>query len=77
VPSEDKEQKYLFIPDGMNNEVKIVLRETGEKIGSYGRSGRMAGDFHMVHSIAIDSFGNLYTTEVNNGKRIQKFIRTQ
>ena len=77
VPSEDKEQKYLFIPDGMNNEVKIVLRETGEKIGSFGRSGRMAGDFHMVHSIAIDSFGNLYTTETDNGKRIQKFIRTQ
>ena len=77
VPSEDKEKKYLFIPDGMNNEVKIVLRETGEKIGSFGRSGRMAGDFHMVHSIAIDSLGNLYTTETDNGKRIQKFIRTQ
>lgn len=74
VPSTDKNQKYLFVADGTNNEVKIILRETGEKVGAFGRSGRMAGDFHWVHNIAIDSYGNIYTTEVDNGKRIQKFL---
>jgi hypothetical protein len=74
VPSVDKEQKYLFVADGTNNEVKIVLRSTGEKLGSFGRSGRMAGDFHLLHNIAIDSKGNLFTSEVDNAKRIQKFI---
>jgi hypothetical protein len=27
-----------------------------------------------VHDIAIDSKGNLYTGEVDTGKRIQKFV---
>jgi hypothetical protein len=35
----------------------------------------MAGQFHVVHDIAVDSRGNLYTTEVNTGQRIQKFRR--
>src|SRR5262249_17099171 len=37
------------------------------------REGRNAGDFHWVHNIAADSKGNLYTTEVDTGKRAQKF----
>ncbi len=32
-----------------------------------------AGEFHWVHNLAIDSKGNLYTTEVDTGKRAQKF----
>ena len=37
------------------------------------RDGRNAGEFHWVHNLAIDSKGNLYTTEVDTGKRAQKF----
>lgn len=77
VPSEDKDQKYLFVADGTNNEIKIVLRESGEKVGFIGRSGRMAGDFHLVHNIAIDTKGNLFTSEVDNAKRIQKFRKVR
>jgi len=73
IPS-DESQKYILIADGTNNEVYIVLKETGERIGSFGRSGRNAGDFHWVHNIAVDSQGSVYTTEVDNGKRAQKFI---
>lgn len=75
VASEDKAQKYLYVADGTNNEVKIVIKATGEKVGSFGRSGRMAGEFHLLHNIAIDSRGNLFTSEVDNAKRIQKFIK--
>ena len=77
VVSEDAAQKYILVADGGNNEVRILLRETGEKIGSFGRPGRQAGDFHWVHNIAIDSQGNIYTSEVDNGKRIQKFERVK
>jgi hypothetical protein len=38
-----------------------------------GRPGRFAGQFHVVHNIAIDRQGNVYTTEVNTGQRVQKF----
>ena len=39
------------------------------------RSGREAGEFHWLHQLSADSRGNIYTAEVDNGKRIQKFIR--
>ena len=49
----------------------------GNAVGEYEltkvKLGRMAGQFHWVHVMAIDSKGNLYTGEVDTGKRIQKF----
>jgi len=30
-----------------------------------------------VHNIAIDRVGNLYTSEVDTGKRVQKFIKVR
>ena len=29
---------------------------------------------HWVHKIAVDSQGNIYTGEVNQGRRLQKFV---
>jgi ABC-type Na+ transport system ATPase subunit NatA len=56
-----------------NNEVRTLRRETGEIVGAFGRNGRNAGEFHWVHNLAVDSKGNIYTTEVDTGKRAQKF----
>ena len=73
--SEDAKQRYMYVADGTNNEVHILLRATGERIGAFGRGGRQAGQFHWVHGIAADSKGNVYTGEVDSGKRVQKFKR--
>ena len=73
--SEDAQQKYLYVGDGTNNEIHIVVRATGEQVGSFGRPGRYAGEFHWVHAIAIDSNGNVYAGDVDTGKRVQKFVR--
>jgi len=73
--SEDVKQRYMYVADGSNNEVHILVRATGERIGAFGRGGRQAGQFHWVHGIAADSKGNVYTGEVDSGKRIQKFRR--
>jgi hypothetical protein len=54
--------------------VWIHDRKTGELAGSIGDNGRMAGYFHWIDAIAIDSQGNLYTGEVDTGKRVQKFV---
>ena len=70
----DAEQTYLLNADGANNEVRTLKRDTGEVVGAFGRNGRMAGDFHWVHNLAIDSKGNVFTTEVDTGKRAQKFV---
>jgi len=77
VLSDDADQKYLFITDGTNNEVHILMRENGEPLGSFGHAGRNAGQFHWVHTMAIDSHGNLYTGDVDTGKRVQKFRRVR
>ena len=72
--SPDRLQTYLYIADGENNHVWTLLRESGRILSKFGRSGRYAGQFHWVHNLAVDSKGNLYTTEVDSGKRAQKFV---
>lgn len=75
VFSRDKDQKYIFMADGMNGEVRTVDRATSEILSQFGRPGRQAGEFTAVHNIAIDHAGNLYTAEVATGERIQRFRR--
>jgi len=72
--SPDKQQKYLYNADGSNNYVATLIRQTGAIIGTFGRNGRSAGQFHWVHNMATDSRGNIYTAEVDTGKRAQKFV---
>jgi DNA-binding beta-propeller fold protein YncE len=69
----DANQTWLFNIDGENNLLRILRRSDGAVVGGFGRSGRYAGQFHWVHSIAVDSKGNIYTGEVDSGKRVQKF----
>ena len=73
--SPDAEQTFMFVADGTNNKVWILTRDNFEVVGQFGRNGRYAGQFHWLHSIAVDSEGNLYTGEVDTGMRVQKFVR--
>jgi DNA-binding beta-propeller fold protein YncE len=73
--STDASEKYILVADGTNNEVHVVERDTGKVLSSFGRTGRNAGEFFFLHNIVVDSIGNVYTTEVNTGKRVQKFVR--
>jgi DNA-binding beta-propeller fold protein YncE len=72
--SKDPQQKYIFMADGMNNKVHIIDRQTLQELTTFGDGGRQPGQFFGVHSIAIDSKGNLYTTETWEGKRLQRFV---
>ena len=56
--------------DGVNDKVKIIDRQTLKELTTFGDGGRQPGQFHGVHSIAIDSKGNLYTTETYEGKAL-------
>ncbi len=68
------EQKFVFIADMANNKVWIINRKEGTTVGSIGGEGRMAGQFYYIDGVASDSHGNIYTGEVQTGKRIQKFV---
>ena len=72
--SPDPEQRFIYMSDGMNRLVRIIERESLEEISTFGGGGRQPGQFYGVHSIAVDSDGNIYTTETWEGKRIQKFV---
>ena len=72
--SKDPQQKYIFLADGSNEKVYIMLRDTLEILTSFGDGGRQPGQFYAVHSIATDSKGNIFTTETYRGQRVQKFV---
>lgn len=73
VFSPDKEQRFIYVPDGSNDKIRILNRDTLQVIGSFGRGGEYAGQWHWLHSLGIDSKGNLYTGE-SRGNRVQKFV---
>jgi DNA-binding beta-propeller fold protein YncE len=72
--SKDPQQKYIYLADGSNEKVYILLRDTLEILTSFGDGGRQPGEFYAVHSIATDSKGNIFTTETYRGQRVQKFV---
>jgi DNA-binding beta-propeller fold protein YncE len=72
--STDPQQRFLYLTDGQNERVRIVERDTMTELASFGRGGRQPGEFYGVHSIAVDSKGNIYTTETFEGKRVQRFL---
>jgi DNA-binding beta-propeller fold protein YncE len=72
--SRDPQQRFLFLSDGVNEKVHILLRDTLQEVTNFGDGGRQPGQFYGVHSIATDSKGNIYTTETYEGKRVQKFV---
>jgi 6-phosphogluconolactonase (cycloisomerase 2 family) len=72
--SKDPQQRYIYMADGANEHVYIIDRNSLEVVSQFGVGGRGPGQFRGVHSIAVDSKGNIYTTETYTGKRLQKFV---
>jgi len=71
--SRDPQETYIYMVDGVNEKVRIVLRSTLQTLTSFGDGGRQPGQFFGVHNITTDSRGNIYTTETYTGARVQRF----
>jgi len=71
--SRDPAQKYMYVMDGRAEMVRVLDRESGKILTSFGRPGHQIGNFTHGHTIALDSKGNLYVAETNWGRRVQKF----
>ncbi|MEQ8411127.1 MAG: beta-propeller fold lactonase family protein [Erythrobacter sp.] len=65
---------YVYVADMMNGRVWILTRADHEIVGWFGRNGRYPGQFIWLHSVDVDSEGNVYTSEVNTGRRVQRFV---
>ncbi|MGE0040631.1 MAG: beta-propeller fold lactonase family protein [Vicinamibacterales bacterium] len=72
--SPDPAQRWLYVADAGNGRVHILDRQTLVEAGGFGRIGHYAGQFVFMHNLAADSRGNLYVSEVGNGRRVQKFV---
>jgi len=72
--SPDRQQRYLFISDLTNNHIWFLNREDGKILGQMGSMGENGGQWFGLHMIAVDSKGNIYTGEVLNGERVQRFV---
>jgi hypothetical protein len=77
VFSNDDMQTFMFEADGGNEILHIMSRALGTILSGFGAPGLQAGQFTFLHSVALDSKGNLYTGETINGRRIQKFTPAQ
>jgi DNA-binding beta-propeller fold protein YncE len=74
--SPDPEQQFLYVIDRITQTIHILDRRTLERLGEFGDGvGTAPGSFYILHDVAVDSMGNVYTAEVNdNGnRRAQKF----
>ena len=72
--SRDAAQTCLYVGDNSNMTIYILNRSNLQELGRLGRQGRQVGQLHWLHQVSTDSKGNIYTAEVDVGKRIQKFI---
>jgi DNA-binding beta-propeller fold protein YncE len=71
--SRDPAQKYMYVADGGNEIVWILDHASGQILGGFGRPGHLGGDFSYLHTISVDSKGNIIAAETINGRRVQRF----
>jgi sugar lactone lactonase YvrE len=72
--SKDPQQKYLYVADGRNQKLHVYDRQSMTELTNFGEGGHYPGQWYSLHSIAVDSKGNLYTTETYQGRRVQRFL---
>jgi len=72
--SRDPDETYLYLADGLNERIRILDRRTLKVLTAFGGGGRQPGQFFGVHNLAVDSKGNLFTTETYTGARVQRFV---
>ncbi len=75
--SRDREQQFMYVMNGRNEQVHILDHASGNILSTFGRPGHQLGNFTHGHTLAVDSKDNLYVAETNWGRRIQKFKRAQ
>ena len=69
--SRDPAQKFMYVGDGSDAEIRILDRVTGNAVSSFGRPGNTVGAFGVIHTLAVNSRGDLIVGDSGNGRRIQ------
>jgi hypothetical protein len=72
--SADSEQRYLYVASRSPARVWVYERKSLQPLYYFGAPGVAPGQFYALHHMTTDTKGNLYTSEVEDGKRVQKFV---
>ena len=72
--SADPQQRFLYVIDGANHRIWIVLRDTIQAVGRFGQQGLSGGAMNVPHALAVDSSGNVYIGENFDARRVQRFL---
>ena len=72
--SADPEQRFLYVASRSPARIWVLDRQSLQPLDSFGRPGIAPGEFNVLHHMTTDSKGNLYTAEVQDGRRLQKFV---
>jgi len=72
--SSDPAQRFLYVASRSPERIWIYDRKTLTPLDAIGRPGVAPGEFYVLHHMTSDSKGNLYSSEVEDGRRIQKFV---
>jgi len=70
--SPDRAQQFLYVGDLGNNQINILDRKSLKILGKFGKGGTAPGEFNVLHEIAADGKGNIYTAETRS-RRVQRF----
>jgi DNA-binding beta-propeller fold protein YncE len=73
--SKDRQQTFMFDVDGGDEVLWTFDHAAGRILAGFGRPGHQAGEFTFLHSIVLDSRGNMFLGETIGGRRIQKFVQ--
>src|SRR5436309_2789413 len=68
------DQRFLYVIDGANHHVWILLRDTLQVVDHIGQQGIFGGSLNVPHALAVDSKGNIYVGENFDGRRFQRFV---
>lgn len=75
--SSEDGQQFLYVA-GADDHIRILNRATLQTLGSIGRLGHYPGQFYNLHSLAVDSNGDIYAGEnhigLGGGRRVQKLL---
>jgi hypothetical protein len=72
--SGDPEQRFLYVASRSPSRVVVFDRKTLAYLTEFGQMGVHPGQFYGLHHMTTDEKGNLYTSEVEDGRRVQKFV---
>lgn len=62
----------FYVSDGYGNSRVVKFNKEGKYLLSWGKRGSAPGEFHTVHSVAVDSTGRVWVSDRENN-RIQVF----